>query len=750
MPSNSNNSRQTGNGGSSNSGKIIGGDGDDFLLGTNGADEFRGGDGDDIIVGNGGTDTVFGNDGYDIYQTTETPIGHEILQDKNTWSIRSAATGNVSTLKHIEAIAFGGDYLLSLLGDNNSPYTKDILADVLEDSAIEINLAAAAWDLEDTLTYSAQTQSAHGASVTVTSDGTLTYVPVEHFSGVDTVTFTVWDGIAGHEVERTLTINVEAVADAPTLAMVTGATGNVNEVSLVVSTALIDTDGSETGTFVFAGLPNEVQIIDNTGKDVSTAKLSIADSSQHFTLVLPPNVDSNFDLRVEATATEILNGDSATTALSTSVSYNVADSQQSVAFTSTGQNMWGTGNAYNEFFSFTSELVSVDVAEDLVRNSWTVGPATLDASLYAYASFDASLYGELGLVGGSLDAEISYDLSLSTAHNQTTDTLSISTTALSGQAGGFTTSGPESSFSAGLAVSGQAGVEANIGASIYWYEPHTTWKSYTVKTFLGNYKVWYPSISWHKHSAGDSDSYEDVTGFNEALPLLDISSDDVNFETDLPKLIDFGSIASDLTALDTASSTVESGVFTSSGESGNLLDMQVNLDKFLEFAGYFRPLDLDVSISGSTIDVLVDPLDLSIGASVHLEQDFGLEPGAVIATLLLEDGTELAYTPGDTLVLENASQYDLNDDGNIDVQLLLQMNANFENNTDLVLDANYAIELYDSDFNIVLDGVSVVDADPSSLYKEEQETEVASIDVYDNVFEITLVAELVAVPIDYV
>jgi Ca2+-binding RTX toxin-like protein len=46
---------------------INGGDGRNFLLGTNGPDIINGGNGDDVIVGRGGADTLNGGNGNNSY-----------------------------------------------------------------------------------------------------------------------------------------------------------------------------------------------------------------------------------------------------------------------------------------------------------------------------------------------------------------------------------------------------------------------------------------------------------------------------------------------------------------------------------------------------------------------------------------------------------------------------------------------------------------------------------------------------------
>jgi len=60
------------------------------------------------------------------------------------------------------------------------------------------------------------TATAQGGSVTLNTDGSFTYTPLADFSGIDTFTYAVSDGIGGTDT-ATVTINVTAVNDAPVL-----------------------------------------------------------------------------------------------------------------------------------------------------------------------------------------------------------------------------------------------------------------------------------------------------------------------------------------------------------------------------------------------------------------------------------------------------------------------------------------------------------------------------------------------------
>lgn len=84
-----------------------------------------------------------------------------------------------------------------------------------EDTASTITVAGADVD-GDTLTYAVTTAAANGTVVAGTAAGTFTYTPNAEFSGTDTFKVTVSDGKGGTAVQ-TVTVNVAAVNDAPTI-----------------------------------------------------------------------------------------------------------------------------------------------------------------------------------------------------------------------------------------------------------------------------------------------------------------------------------------------------------------------------------------------------------------------------------------------------------------------------------------------------------------------------------------------------
>ncbi len=142
----------------------------------------------------------------------------------------------------------------------------------------------------------------------------LTFLPTPHSSGAASVDVSVDDlgnsGIGGPQTtSTTIPLTVNAVADAPTLT-VSNSSGNENEpVVLPITSALVDTDGSETLTITISGLPAGTVLSAGTNLGGGNWQLSPADLPA---LTLTSPIPGTYTLHVSATAQE-LNGSTAST-----------------------------------------------------------------------------------------------------------------------------------------------------------------------------------------------------------------------------------------------------------------------------------------------------------------------------------------------------------------------------------------------------------------------------------------------------
>jgi len=147
-----------------------------------------------------------------------------------------------------------------------------------------------------------------------------------------TVAATATEGANGSTATTTanLDVAVDAVADAPTLA-VNPATGNEDTpIPLSIARALVDTDGSEALSITVSSIPVGATLSDGVNGFTATAgNTTIAITGWNLaalTIQPPPNSDVDFVLTVAATATEGANGSAATTTANLAVAVDaVAD-----------------------------------------------------------------------------------------------------------------------------------------------------------------------------------------------------------------------------------------------------------------------------------------------------------------------------------------------------------------------------------------------------------------------------------------
>ena len=98
---------------------------------------------------------------------------------------------------------------------NDAPVAKPDNASIQEDKPVTLNVLANDSDVDgDSL--SVTSASASNGSVTINTDGTLTYTPKANFSGSDSITYTISDGHGG-TASSTVALSVTPVADVPLL-----------------------------------------------------------------------------------------------------------------------------------------------------------------------------------------------------------------------------------------------------------------------------------------------------------------------------------------------------------------------------------------------------------------------------------------------------------------------------------------------------------------------------------------------------
>ncbi|OSM04093.1 hypothetical protein [Magnetofaba australis] len=199
-----------------------------------------------------------------------------------------------------------------------------------EEQPIALDLSSALTDVDGSeslsITLSGVPDGAAFSAGTDNGDGTWTFTADEldgltitppHDSSDDftlSVTATSTEGENGDTATTSGTINVSvaADADAPTLVLNDAAGTEDQPIALDLSSALTDTDGSETLSITIGGVPDGATF--SAGSDNGDGTWTFtADELDGLTITPPADSDVDFTLSVTATSTEAENGDTATT-----------------------------------------------------------------------------------------------------------------------------------------------------------------------------------------------------------------------------------------------------------------------------------------------------------------------------------------------------------------------------------------------------------------------------------------------------
>ena len=92
--------------------------------------------------------------------------------------------------------------VVTVVGTNDAPVTKDGEFETDKGDAISGQLFASDVDAGDVLTFSLGTKAPANGTVTIAADGGFTYTPKAGFQGLDTFDFTVSDGNGGTSTSR--------------------------------------------------------------------------------------------------------------------------------------------------------------------------------------------------------------------------------------------------------------------------------------------------------------------------------------------------------------------------------------------------------------------------------------------------------------------------------------------------------------------------------------------------------------------
>lgn len=192
----------------------------------------------------------------------------------------------------------------------------------------------------------------------------LTLTPIENLAGevVLTVTARATEGENGDmaTATETITVIVNAIADAPELT-VTDASGDEDTaIALTINTELTDTDGSEELSIVISNVPTGAVLSAGTDNGDGSWNLTQGELSG-LTITPPLHSDDDISLNIVVTSTEDSNSDEASTSAVLNVTVNaIADTPLLTVLDASGDEDTAID------LSISSSLVDTDASEELI------------------------------------------------------------------------------------------------------------------------------------------------------------------------------------------------------------------------------------------------------------------------------------------------------------------------------------------------------------------------------------------------
>jgi hypothetical protein len=663
-------------------------------LQIDGADVTEQGFGDVSNLGHGNNMKGSGREQYDVGMSFGTSgIGNDDIQ--STSFTLSSQDGVPLTLDLIANVEFGAR--LTSVGDEEgerddslklttiAPAAPDAIDDnaiATEDTPLVIDVLANDTDADgDTLTIVDASDPGHGTVAIV--DNQIVYTPdLNYGGGPDSFTYSIDDGNGGSDVAQ-VDVFVEAVADAPTLSVEVVPGGSINEIRLLISSELTDTDGSESLALHLEGddLPE--------GASLSRTTINAPGAVEEVLLTLPPNANATFDLGVTAVSTEASNGDMATTTeiIDIVTEFNAFDT--SLSFIADDQSIWGTGD---EFSFMRDDFLGIDTGYN--DGSWGLGSYEYDLRVGLQSTFS---FG-----GGSIDATIPFDVAVDSFYNVTTDILSLTPMVELANGGSFLTNGPyidyDLSFIFDVLVGGNVSIEGVelLGGSV------------------------------------DIDESVSILSYDSQDPTQDpisigSTSDPISVQFDWPEL-------------DVAGNQDALGFYSGDGASNNVLNLNIDADASLTtLFGLPNPFDITLGgfILGTGAEGNLQILDLDLFGGLNFLQEFDLAAGDIEADIMFEDGSVFDFDLSAPTTFSNASSLDDNEDGDIAFELLFDLpSAELANDTDLNFNVGYNFDVLKGSAEVKVAGISLFDESFGPAFNDSGTADVAQIGVYDDTFNL--------------
>ena len=244
--------------------------------------------GDDSITGSAGDDNIDGGSGFDTVFYSGSIDDYDIQRSGSTTTVTGDGT---DTLNRVEVLQFS-DYTLFIDGRNNAPVVGDDAVAADEDTGATISVAdliANDKDYDgDTLTIDSVDTSGTMGSVSINSDGTLSYDPGNAYESLavgetatDSFTYTVSDGEGGFAT-GTVTVTVNGANDGPTAADDTGAVAEDGVLDVPANGVLSnDSDPDASDTLTVGAVEGDAGNVGNTITLASGALLTMNEDGSY-------------------------------------------------------------------------------------------------------------------------------------------------------------------------------------------------------------------------------------------------------------------------------------------------------------------------------------------------------------------------------------------------------------------------------------------------------------------------------------
>ncbi len=353
------------------------------------------------------------NDGE--FQLTVTAIATETSPTSGNTTVTTLAAQTSATIDvQVDAVADAPTLSVtsSVVGDEDHAIALTITSSLLDTDSSE-TLSITIDGVPTGAVFSAGTDNLDGSwTLTPAQLAGLTITPPAHsdseFQLTVTATATETSPTSGDttvttlaaQTSATIDVQVDAVADAPTLSVTSSVTGDEdNAIALTITSSLLDTDSSETLSITIDGVPTGAVLSAGTDNLDGSWTLTPAQLAG-LTITPPADNDSEFQLTVTATATETspTSGNTTVTTLAAQTSATIDVQVDAVAdaptLSVTSSVVGDEDNAIA--LTITSSLLDTDSSETLsitidgvptgavlsagtdnLDGSWTLTPAQL-------------------------------------------------------------------------------------------------------------------------------------------------------------------------------------------------------------------------------------------------------------------------------------------------------------------------------------------------------------------------------------